>query len=140
VFLKNPDKQKTRILVTHAIHFLPKVDYIYTMVNGRIVERGSYNDLIQSGGEFAKFVTEFGSKEQHEKEIPIEEAVERPAATMEYTEKGDDIMQTEERNTGGINVAVYKAYLGAAKGGLLVPLLFTCIVLTEGITVMTSYW
>ena len=29
---------KTRILVTHALHFLPQVDYILTIGNGRVVE------------------------------------------------------------------------------------------------------
>jgi ABC-type multidrug transport system ATPase subunit len=127
--------------VTHAIHFLPKVDYIYTMVDGRIVEKGTYNDLIQNGGEFAKFVSEFGSKEQqHEKESPIEEEVAKPAAIMKYTEKGDNIMQVEERNTGGINLAVYKTYFRAAKGSILIPVLFTSLVFMQGTMVMSSYW
>jgi ATP-binding cassette, subfamily C (CFTR/MRP), member 1 len=33
---------KTRLLVTHAVVFLPKVDEIYVMVNGEITESGSY--------------------------------------------------------------------------------------------------
>ncbi|OJA16609.1 hypothetical protein AZE42_10766, partial [Rhizopogon vesiculosus] len=37
---------KTRILVTHALHFLPDVDYIYTLVDGRIAERGTYLELM----------------------------------------------------------------------------------------------
>lgn len=35
-------KGKTRLLVTHAVVFLPKVDEIYVMVNGEITESGSY--------------------------------------------------------------------------------------------------
>jgi ABC-type multidrug transport system fused ATPase/permease subunit len=35
-------KGKTRLLVTHAIVFLPKVDEIYVMINGEITESGSY--------------------------------------------------------------------------------------------------
>lgn len=33
---------KTRLLVTHAIVYLPKIDDIYVMVEGEITERGSY--------------------------------------------------------------------------------------------------
>ena len=45
------------------------------MVEGRIAEQGTYPDLMAANGDFAKFVTEFGSKESElEKE---EEAVER---------------------------------------------------------------
>jgi ATP-binding cassette subfamily C (CFTR/MRP) protein 1 len=35
-------KGKTRLLVTHAVIYLPKVDEIYVMVNGEITESGSY--------------------------------------------------------------------------------------------------
>ena len=35
-------KGKTRLLVTHAVVYLPKVDEIYVMVNGEITESGSY--------------------------------------------------------------------------------------------------
>lgn len=34
---------KTRILVTHALHVLDKADYIYVMDEGRIVEEGTFN-------------------------------------------------------------------------------------------------
>ena len=57
---------KTRILVTHALHFLPDVDYIYTLVDSRIAERGTYPELIANGGAFSKFVEEFGSKDTGE--------------------------------------------------------------------------
>ena len=35
------------MLVTHGIHFLPDVDEILVMKNGRISERGSYQELLQ---------------------------------------------------------------------------------------------
>ena len=47
---------KTRILVTHALHFLPQVDYIFTVVDGKIAERGTYSELLTREGAFAKFV------------------------------------------------------------------------------------
>lgn len=34
---------KTRLLVTHALHVLDKTDYIYVMDQGRIVEEGTYH-------------------------------------------------------------------------------------------------
>ena len=50
----------TVLLVTHAIHFLARVDYIYTMKDGRVVESGTYQELIRRGGEFAKLDKEYG--------------------------------------------------------------------------------
>nr|AAF61707.1 canalicular multispecific organic anion transporter cMOAT [Mus musculus] len=45
---------KTRILVTHGIHFLPQVDEIVVLGKGTILEKGSYSDLMDKKGVFAK--------------------------------------------------------------------------------------
>jgi ABC-type multidrug transport system ATPase subunit len=54
---------KTIILVTHALHFLSQCDYIYTLDNGRIAERGTFKELMQHNGEFARLTKEFGGGE-----------------------------------------------------------------------------
>lgn len=41
--LNGPLADRTRILVTHALHVLDKTDYIYVMDNGAIVEQGTYD-------------------------------------------------------------------------------------------------
>lgn len=40
--LAGPLANRTRILVTHALHVLDKTDYIYVMDNGVIIEQGTY--------------------------------------------------------------------------------------------------
>lgn len=40
--LTGPLANRTRILVTHALHVLDKLDYIYVMENGKIAEQGTY--------------------------------------------------------------------------------------------------
>lgn len=45
---------KTRIFVTHGIHFLPQVDEIVVLGKGTILEKGSYRDLLDKKGVFAK--------------------------------------------------------------------------------------
>lgn len=54
----------TVLLVTHAIHFLPHVDYIYAMKAGRIAESGTYQELMERGGEFARLDKEYGGRSQ----------------------------------------------------------------------------
>lgn len=47
VFMKQ-FKNKTRVLVTHAIDFLQLVDTIILLKNGRVVQKGNYHDLKDS--------------------------------------------------------------------------------------------
>ncbi|KAL0575903.1 hypothetical protein V5O48_006076 [Marasmius crinis-equi] len=137
---------KTRVLVTHALHFLPEVDYIYVVSDGRIVEEGSYPDLMASGREFSMFIKEFGSKEEKKEEEEEEEkAVVKVDADGAPEKKkkavvGAGMMQAEERNTGAINTTVYKTYLKAGKGQFIVPFLLLSLCLVQGATVMSSYW
>uniref|UniRef100_A0A7N5ZYM6 ATP-binding cassette, sub-family C (CFTR/MRP), member 3 n=1 Tax=Anabas testudineus TaxID=64144 RepID=A0A7N5ZYM6_ANATE len=52
-------KGKTRILVTHGISFLPQVDNIMVMVEGRVSEMGSYQELLKQNGAFAEFLRNY---------------------------------------------------------------------------------
>ncbi|KAJ7841321.1 ABC transporter [Mycena olivaceomarginata] len=133
--LQNTLQSKTRILVTHALHFLPHVDYIIAIADGRIVERGTYAELIKNDGEFAKFIAEFGKEEEKIEPAPQAEAEARKKATA-----GVGMMQIEERNIGAISLEVYKAYLAAGNGKYVVPLLLLSLVLLQGANVMSSYW
>uniref|UniRef100_A0A9J8B2K0 ATP-binding cassette, sub-family C (CFTR/MRP), member 3 n=1 Tax=Cyprinus carpio carpio TaxID=630221 RepID=A0A9J8B2K0_CYPCA len=66
-------KGKTRILVTHGISFLPQVDNILVMVDGRVSEMGSYQDLLKQNGAFAEFLRNYSLEdiiEDDEEEFP----------------------------------------------------------------------
>nr|XP_023677559.1 multidrug resistance-associated protein 1-like [Paramormyrops kingsleyae] len=54
-------KDKTRILVTHGLSFLPQADLILVMVDGEITETGSYLELLSCQGAFADFTRAFVS-------------------------------------------------------------------------------
>lgn len=142
--LHNNLSGKTRILVTHALHFLPQVDYIYAIADGRIAERGTYAELTENDGEFSKFITEFGSKtadeEAKEEQDVTEVANEEKAGGRKEAVVGPAMMQAEERNTGAIRWDVYKVYLRAGKGTVILPVLFCSLILVQGTTVMGSYW
>ncbi|XP_060605432.1 multidrug resistance-associated protein 1-like [Ruditapes philippinarum] len=67
-------KQKTRVLVTHGIHWLPKVDMIFVISNGVISELGSYDELLSHDGAFAKFLRTYLIEHEEEVEEEDEEA------------------------------------------------------------------
>ncbi|KAL5020060.1 hypothetical protein ScPMuIL_002952 [Solemya velum] len=52
-------KHKTRILVTHGVHWLPMVDTIIVLKEGAISEMGSYQELLSHSGSFAQFLQEY---------------------------------------------------------------------------------
>ncbi|KAG9094212.1 hypothetical protein FS749_012910 [Ceratobasidium sp. UAMH 11750] len=138
---------RTRILVTHALHFIPACDYIITMEDGRIAERGTYDGLMAKNGAFARFQRQFGAKqgESEEEKEKEEEAIESEKDGEKKKEKGSAgpakaLMQVEERNTGAISGTAYVDYFKAANGKLLVPLLLLSILLSQGATVMSAYW
>lgn len=60
-------QDKTRVLVTHAVSFLPFVDEIIVLKDGRVSEIGSYNSLRASKGAFAEFLDTY-AKEQNNQE------------------------------------------------------------------------
>ncbi|KAM5139214.1 ATP-binding cassette sub-family C member 2 [Callospermophilus lateralis] len=62
---------KTRLLVTHSIHFLPQVDQIVVVGNGTILEKGSYSDLLAKKGVFAKNLKTFVKYSGPEGEVTV---------------------------------------------------------------------
>uniref|UniRef100_A0A2K6N0N8 Multidrug resistance-associated protein 1 n=1 Tax=Rhinopithecus bieti TaxID=61621 RepID=A0A2K6N0N8_RHIBE len=59
-------KNKTRILVTHGMSYLPQVDVIIVMSGGKISEMGSYQELLARDGAFAEFLRTYASAEQEQ--------------------------------------------------------------------------
>lgn len=138
---------KTRILVTHALHFLPHVDNIILMEDGRITETGTYQELKANGHSFARLIREFGSEDQHNQQTEDEQtAIERAQPSKHIRSnmvaKGvaSTLMQQEERNAGAMKKGTYSSYLKAGKGFIMVPVLLFCVALAQGFFVMTSFW
>ncbi|KAF8530162.1 ABC protein [Hysterangium stoloniferum] len=149
---------KTVILVTHALHFLPRVDFVYTVVNGGIAEQGTYDALVKNDGPFAKLVTEFGlgneRMEENENEkkdlkekvpVPTNERVAKTKVTYEtLAQEGSGrlegrLMRAEKRTIGSVSLKVYMSYLRAGKGIYTIPIVIISIVLMQGILILNTY-
>uniref|UniRef100_A0A803SLC4 ABC-type glutathione-S-conjugate transporter n=1 Tax=Anolis carolinensis TaxID=28377 RepID=A0A803SLC4_ANOCA len=55
-------KNKTRLLVTNAVHLLPRMDRIIVVMNGEISETGSWQELVARNGAFADFLRSHGTE------------------------------------------------------------------------------
>ncbi|KAF9565380.1 ABC protein, partial [Agrocybe pediades] len=147
------DQGKTVIFVTHALHFLSQCDYIYTLREGSIAEKGTYQELVQAQGEFARLDKEFGGNtpEHNEgsEEIHIEEQIEeqKKKAVSNSTRRQaagtgkleGKLIVREQRTTGSISGKVYKSYLKAGKGYYMAPLLVLTMILMQGSQLLSTY-
>ncbi|KAJ3417589.1 Canalicular multispecific organic anion transporter 2 [Chytridiales sp. JEL 0842] len=62
--IKGALSDKTRLLVTHQLHFLPQVDRVILLDAGRVVEDGTFEELMSNpDGELKKMMDEFGGME-----------------------------------------------------------------------------
>lgn len=131
-------KEKTRVLVTHQLHFLKNADYILYFENGTITEQGSFAELMQANGTFAQMLNTYTI---HEDEV--EDATEKKVAKKEVKkEKKTDakLMQAEERATGSVKASVYKQYIKYAGGWFWVGVLFFLFLLAQLIMVANNFW
>nr|AAL85711.1 ABC transporter ABCC.8 [Dictyostelium discoideum] len=87
---------KTRILVTHAVHYLPYVDRIILMKDGRIVEEGDFNTLIEAGSHF----TELMSHDEQQQQLQQQQAPDKSSDSNEQIGGGDnkESENNEEQN------------------------------------------
>ncbi|KAJ7580556.1 multidrug resistance-associated ABC transporter [Mycena floridula] len=107
--LNGPLAHKTRVLVTHALHVLDKMDYIYVVDDGEIKEEGTYEDLMADSRLFSRIMDEYGSLEDHKGKqgqvglIVAKESGDKPLSAA--------LMQDEERNVGAVSWDIYRRYL-----------------------------
>ena len=147
--LRSHGQKTTRILVTHALHFLPQVDFIITVSDGQVAEQGSYEQLMANEeGAFSKFVKEFEHKQHEEAESLQEEEQEEnttasetgPVTSKESKAPSKGLMQAEERAVGSVATSTYVTYVAAGKGRILLPLVLVFLVLSQAFNVFSSYW
>lgn len=134
---------KTRLLVTHQLHFLPQVDRILVIKNGVIVEQGTYKELVDQGQDFARILRDFGSKQEEEKEAE-EEAVDGAVGDAPLLKKQPEVAKAaanaEDRETGAVSMEVYKGYFRKGGGLWTLPVLLGTVVFAQVAQVGNNLW
>ncbi|KAI8910190.1 P-loop containing nucleoside triphosphate hydrolase protein [Gorgonomyces haynaldii] len=149
--IKGSLKEKTRVLVTHQLHFLPEVDYIYVLKAGQVAEQGSYAELIHANGEFAQLMRDYGNTEEQDDEKekvepvpsgPEEEVLSRIEKLLEMKQESEnkELMTKEDRETGSVPAYVWFMYAKASGGVPFLIGLFMLLVLMQVSRVGTDFW
>ena len=111
------------------------------MDNGRIVERGTYADLVAAGGQFSQLVAEYGVAEGATTKA---EGKDTTAAAMDTRAKvaegpATKLMQGDERTTGAVGSDAYASYLRAAGGLHWLPFLMALLSLAQAANVCIAF-
>jgi len=145
-------KGKTRILVTHQLHFLPKVDYVILMKDGIIAEQGTYQDLLRADKDFATMMKDYGGVVGDEESSVLNEIVddkEETAGAMKRIEGliGNETkkesrkhMLTEDRSVGTVSKAVWWIYIKACGGSKFLFGLVSTLLLIQACRLATDIW
>ncbi|NXP41332.1 MRP3 protein, partial [Leiothrix lutea] len=134
-------KGKTRILVTHGISFLPQVDHIIVLVDGKISEMGSYQELLKQNKTFAEFLRNYALDEEIEEDEPTmleEEEVLLAEDTLSiHTDLADNEPVANEVRKQFLSVAALPKYLPTQPQITLDQL--WCVILQVKLTVFWQY-
>lgn len=99
-------KTRTRVLVTHHLEVAPSADIILVMDSGKIVQQGSYLDLMESPGIFQTMIRNYGSEKIKKEEEEIQLVVTSPPSGDTADKKDKQpvhkLMEDEERFTGKV--------------------------------------
>ncbi|KIM43746.1 hypothetical protein M413DRAFT_443652 [Hebeloma cylindrosporum] len=137
--LQGPLADRTRVLVTHALHFLDQTDYIYVMDHGKIIEQGTYQELMTDGAVFSRLIEEHGNSHTKDQSAPTGKQMTSLGGWKAATDAAEDVlMQEEERNTGAVSWDVYQKYLKNAGGILWAPVIGALLLIVEGNNVATT--
>ncbi|CAI9291139.1 unnamed protein product [Lactuca saligna] len=109
-FIMEALSSKTVLLVTHQVDFLPAFDDILLMADGKIVETGTYDKLLESSKEFQNLVIALSEtsgsdnqtvdNSQQKSKSPIQE-IEKIKPIQEIEPSiGEQLIKKEEREAG----------------------------------------
>uniref|UniRef100_A0AAQ4S7T9 ABC-type glutathione-S-conjugate transporter n=1 Tax=Gasterosteus aculeatus aculeatus TaxID=481459 RepID=A0AAQ4S7T9_GASAC len=123
-------RDKTRILVTHGMSFLPQADFILVLGDGEITESGSYQELLSRHGAFADFIHTFANAERKESAIQRGEKHSVKRRPVSVLCRGDTT------NTNLQNMEPYFKTIGLA---IIVPIVFL-YAFQQGASLAYNYW
>ncbi|XP_054266785.1 ATP-binding cassette sub-family C member 5-like isoform X5 [Macrosteles quadrilineatus] len=157
-------QQKSVIFVTHQIQFLNRCDEVCVMKDGRIVERGTHEELLKQVGEYASMVQTWQQSQNNaantaaidsnvevlgvngecgEEKIVTNGKLEKevPAQNGNTTTPGAGVLtQAEHIERGTLHPETFSSYMKAAGGVFVVMLVVGIIVLNVGVTAFSSWW
>ncbi|KAG7239908.1 hypothetical protein INR49_028169 [Caranx melampygus] len=162
-------RDKTRLLVTHGLSFLPQVDLILVMVEGQVTEMGSYQQLMATEGAFSEFLRTYAAVDKTDNNDILPKSgskgMENGSATTlagsqvissvaqlpQTNKEGQDLnkkakstevgklTEADKANMGRVKLSVFWAYLKAI--GVLLSCISLLLFLAHHlVSLFSNYW
>lgn len=145
-------KNKTRILVTNSVNFLPQTDLIFMLDSGQVVESGNYNELIKQNGHFSRFIKNSFINEtqidqdQDQGQESIDEKIVEQEFEISYLEKecvqnrkSSKIIELEKIESGNLRTKTIVEYFRASSFLITFLFLFGYFVMNI-FYALSSFW
>uniref|UniRef100_A0A673GYT1 ABC-type glutathione-S-conjugate transporter n=1 Tax=Sinocyclocheilus rhinocerous TaxID=307959 RepID=A0A673GYT1_9TELE len=138
-------KNKTRVLVTHGLSFLPQADLILVMEDGEITEMGSYAELLSRKNTFADFVKAFSVSERKESATNRGNASIQTMEAISDTEQEQDqeevgrLTQADKAHTGRVKLEMYVEYFRTIGLAFIIPVIFL-YAFQQAASLAYNYW
>uniref|UniRef100_A0A8C7R182 ABC-type glutathione-S-conjugate transporter n=1 Tax=Oncorhynchus mykiss TaxID=8022 RepID=A0A8C7R182_ONCMY len=131
-------RNKTRVLVTHGMSFLPQADLILVLVDGEITESGSYQELLSRHGAFADFIHTFASNDR--KESVTETATQRGRTSLGDTNSVCQFLATDCLSfLPQVRLEMYMEYFKTIGMAFIIPIVFL-YAFQQGASLTYNYW
>ncbi|KAI8895406.1 P-loop containing nucleoside triphosphate hydrolase protein [Globomyces pollinis-pini] len=130
-------KEKTVVVVTHQLHFLPDFDHIVVMSKGSIAEQGTFQDLMARNGVLTELMKSYSVDEKSaEKKEDLSVAVKEEKDIVQKT----GIIAEEDTMKGTVGWNVYWHYFDKCGGWFYVFTFVSGGLLNSGTQVINNLW
>ncbi|KAJ3135967.1 hypothetical protein HK100_002155 [Physocladia obscura] len=143
--IKTAMKKKTRLLVTHQLHFVSQCDLVLTMKDGKVAEFGSYKTLMANRRDFYELMNSYGS-------VPTESEIDLTAKKLDLQKHEDiapvikpqlvgvELVKEEERGEGNVKNHIFYSFGIAMGGSGFLLLMLGVLIVTQSTKVLNDVW
>lgn len=133
-------KDKARVFVTNAIHYLPLVNFVLFLSSGSIAESGSYKELMDKKALLFNLMKEYGkqaqrpgsmppSRDRTKSDLPLPVLQSRPTAALANIKEKSTLMSQEDNAKGSVAWSVYQTYAKSCSYRSVI--FYLCIAITS---------
>ncbi|XP_004510355.1 ABC transporter C family member 8 [Cicer arietinum] len=143
-------REKTVILVTHQVEFLSEVDIILVMEGGKVIQSGSYENLLTAGTAFELLVSAHKdainelNQEDENKRGSENEVFSRNQSEGEISSTKDllgaQLTQEEEKVIGNVGWKPFWDYINYSKGSFMLCFILLAQSVFMALQTASTFW